>query len=649
MSPLSSQENAALFTSNEGFDPKAAQMKARYEEERKKRLRDDGNAQFIEVSESPQYKRFADDPWVDPTAVQPPLQERFPDNRSEMLIIGAGWGGIQNAVRMVEAGILAEDIRIIDPAGGFGGTWYWNRYPGLMCDIESYTYLPYLEETRYIPKHRYSEGEEIREYVDIVAQKWGLVDCAVFQTQAQKIVWDDDAKDWSVDLIQLRKGQSPETLQIRSKFVTISTGVLNWPKLPNIPGILDYQGEMFHSARWAYDITGGSPKDPSLINLKNKRVVIIGTGATAVQIVPRLAQWCKHLYVVQRTPASVDVRDQRETDEAWFSREVARSKGWQRERMRNFHQHFTLSESEMPAVNLVNDEWTRAPGLVGLTGYKDGPKLPEDIPEYTARLVEIDAPRQIRIHARVDKEVEDPATAEKLKPWYPVWCKRPLFHDDYLKTFNQDNVTLVDTDGKGVDRITADSLIIGDKTYQADIIIFATGFRAPPAGTPAEKANMSVIGLNGVSMSEEWSRFGPTTLHGVIDAKFPNLFLSGPQQASTSGNYRFSLDEYAKHVSYILAEAKRRANGVHFVVVPSDEAAEDWGMQVMMHSAPMGVALGCTPGYFNLEGDLDRAFNEPERQMALARSGIWGSGIEDWLQIIENWRANGEMRGIMVR
>ncbi|KAJ6006028.1 hypothetical protein N7451_003972 [Penicillium sp. IBT 35674x] len=649
MFPLSSQENAALSTLNEGIDPKATQMKVRYEEERKKRLREDGNAQFIEVSEFPQYEHFADDPWVDPTAVQPPLQEKFPDNRSEMLIIGAGWGGIQYAVRMVEAGILAEDIRIIDPAGGFGGTWYWNRYPGLMCDIESYTYLPYLEETGYIPKHRYSEGEEIREYADTVAQKWGLVDCAVFQTQAQKIVWDDDAKEWSVDLIQRRKGQSPETLQIRSKFVTIAAGVLNWPKLPNIPGILDYQGKMFHSARWAYDITGGSPKDPSLTNLKNKRVAIIGTGATAVQIVPRLAKWCKHLYVVQRTPASVNVRDQRKTDEAWFRREVARSKGWQRERMRNFHQHFTLSESEIPAVNLVNDEWTRAPGLVGLTGYKDGPKLPEEIPEYTARLVEIDAPRQNRIHARVDREVEDPATAEKLKPWYPVWCKRPLFHDDYLKAFNQDNVTLVDTDGKGVDGITADSLIIDDKMYQADIVIFATGFRAPPAGTPAEKANMSVIGLNGVSMSEEWSRFGPTTLHGVIDAKFPNLFLSGPQQASTSGNYRFGLDEYAKHVSYILTEAKRRANGVHFAVVPFDEAAEDWGMQVMMQSAPMGVALGCTPGYFNLEGDLDRALKEPERQMALARSGIWGSGIEHWLQIIEDWRANGDMRGIMVR
>ncbi|KAJ5628463.1 hypothetical protein N7490_010691 [Penicillium lividum] len=620
-----------------------AQMKHRYEEERTKRLRDAGNAQFIEISKSPQYQHFANDPWVDLAAIQP-LQTKFPEKRSEILIIGAGWGGIQNAVRMIQSGIPAEDIRIIDPAGGFGGTWYWNRYPGLMCDIESYTYLPFLEETGYVPRYRYSQGEEIREYVNLVAEKWGLARCAVFKTQAREIVWDDDAKEWSVELFQCRKEESPETIQIRSKFVTIAAGILNLPKLPSIPGILEYKGDMFHSARWAYDITGGSPKDPSLVKLMDKRVAIIGTGATAVQVVPQLAKWCKHLYVIQRTPASVNFRDQRETDEEWFLKEVSATKGWQRERMRNFHQHFTLGE--LPALNLVNDEWTRAPGLVGLTGNPEGPKLPEDIPAYKARLVEVDVPYQKRIHARIDEEVNDPAIAEKLKPWHPIWCKRPLFHDDYLKSFNQDNVTLVDTDGKSVDKMTANSVVVGDKAYEVDLVIFATGFLAPPAGSPAEKASMSIIGLNEVSMSKEWPRLGPTTLHGVIDTKFPNLFISGPQQASTSGNYRFTLDEYAKHIAYILAESKRRASDVPIVIAPSAEAAEDWAMQVMMHSAPMGAVMGCTPGYFNLEGELDRV--PPEQQMVLARSGIWGWGIEHWIGVIEKWRADGDMKGIVV-
>lgn len=631
-------------TSTNAADPMLASLEARYEEERQKRLRSDGNAQFIELANSAQYERFANDPWVDPAAVQA-LQAKFPNKRSEILIICAGWGGIQIAVRMIEAGIPATDIRIIDPAGGFGGTWYWNRYPGLMCDIESYTYLPYLEETGYIPKHRYSQGEEIREYVNLVARKWGLVECGVFQTQAEKIVWDDDAKEWSVELVQRRKDQIPETLCVRSRVVSLAAGILNSPKLPNIPGILDYRGDMFHTARWSYDVTGGSPADPSLIKLKNKRVVVIGTGATAVQIVPQLAKWCKHLYVVQRTPSSVDVRDQRVTDEEWFRNEVAASKDWQRERMRNFHQHFTLDET--PSVNLVDDGWTRAPGLVGITGYEKGPKSPEEIPAYRARLVEVDADRQNRIHARVEQEVEDSVVAEKLKPWYPVWCKRPAFHDDYLKAFNEENVTLVDTNCKGVDKMTVDSVVINEKTYQADVVIFATGFLAPPAGTPAEKAKMTVTGLNGVSMSEEWARFGPTTLHGVIDAKFPNLFIPGPLQGSTSGNYRFTLDEYAKHISYILVEVKRRAGGASFAVAPSVEAAEDWARQLMMNCAPMGVGIGCTPGYFNLEGDIDRA--TPEQRGVMTRSGLWGKGVEDWLRVLEGWRAEGSMMGIVLR
>lgn len=272
MSDLNNQDNEAISTLNGAFEKlQVDEMRARYEEERQKRLRDDGNAQFIQVEQSANCKRFAEDPWADPADIQP-LEAKFPDKRSEMLIIGAGWGGIQIAVRMIEAGIPAQDIRMIDPAGGFGGTWYWNRFPGLMCDIESYSYLPFLEETGYVPKHRYSYGEEIRQYANLVAKKWGLVDSAVFKTQAKEAVWDDGAKEWIVQLIQRQKDsqgtESVETLEIRSKFVTISTGPLNWPKLPNIPGILDYKGGIFHAARWAYDVTGGSPTDSSLTNLK---------------------------------------------------------------------------------------------------------------------------------------------------------------------------------------------------------------------------------------------------------------------------------------------------------------------------------------------------------------------------------------------
>ncbi|KAJ4289581.1 hypothetical protein N0V90_010910 [Kalmusia sp. IMI 367209] len=622
----------------------ALQIQKRYGEEAAKRLRDDGNSQYVDVSSDDKFKSFLDDPWVEKDAVKD-VAAMFPNNRCHVLILGAGFGGLLNAIRMVEAGIRSEDIRIVDSAGGFGGTWYWNRYPGLSCDIESYCYLPLLEETGYIPRHRYSGGEEIRTYVNLLAQKWGVAESGVFKTQAQKLVWDERSKEWQVELIQQRSGEEPQTLDIRAQFVAMSNGVLNWPKVPGVPGILDYQGDVFHSSRWNYALTGGSPTDPSLTKIQGKRIAIVGTGATAIQIVPQLARWAKHLYVIQRTPASVDGREQRETDPEWFRKTVASSKGWQRERLRNFHQHFTTEQ--LPAINMCDDEWTRAPALVGLAGNAAGPKTMEEIPAYMEKLHSIDLPRLERLRKHVDTVVRDPAVAEKLKAWYPSWCKRPLFHDEYLSTFNRENVTLVDTEGKGLDHLTKDSIVAAGQSYTVDIVVFSTGFRAPFTGSPADKANVSIVGRDNISMSEEWARSGPSTLHGVLDCNFPNLFLSGPWQASNSPNYLFNLDFLAKHSAHILAEAKRKAKGKSFAVTATKAATDDWGTQVLMHSFPGAAILGCTPGYINVEGELARA--PPEKQMVIARSGVWGHGIEDFVRTVEAWYEKGDLQGIEVQ
>jgi cation diffusion facilitator CzcD-associated flavoprotein CzcO len=621
----------------------ALQVEKRYDEERAKRLRDDYNEQFIDLSLSEEFQYFQEDPWVDPATVKD-ARTMFPNERCEVLILGAGFGGLMYAVHMIQAGIRPQDIRIVDTAGGFGGTWYYNRFPGLMCDIESYCYLPLLEETGYIPKHRYAYGEEIRNYANLIAEKWNIADSAVFCTKAEKLVWDETTKEWQVELVQKSPGELPQKLNVRSQFVAMVNGVLNWPKLPGFPGIREYQGDIFHSSRWNYSITGGSPEDPSLEMLKGKRVAIIGTGATSVQVVPHLARWSKHLYIVQRTPSTVDHRGQRETDPDWFRQEVATSTGWQRERSRNFHQHFNVEEP--PKVNLVDDQWTRHV-LLPLTGNPVGPKSMEELPTYIQTLRALDLPIQNQVRARVKNVVKDPDVAKKLQPWYPSWCKRPCFHDDYLPTFNRDNVTLIDTDGKGLDRLTEDSIVVGEQSYPVDLIIFATGFRAPYGGTPAEKANLTIRGIGGVSMTEEWANGGPTTLHGILDQKFPNLFLSGPWQAGSSGNYLFGLDCLGKHAAYVLAEAKRKAGGQPFAVAPTTAAAEDWATQIMMRSAPMAAIIGCTPSYFNLEGAIDRV--PPEQQMTMARSGLWGHGIEDFLSHIEGWRAEGNMKGIEVR
>lgn len=622
----------------------ALQVQQRYNEEAAKRLREDGNSQFVDIPLDEKFASFLADPWVENNAIKD-IRAMFPNDECQVLILGAGLGGLLNAIRMVEAGIRPEDIRIVDSAGGWGGTWYWNRYPGLSCDIESYCYLPLLEETGYVPRHRYSQGEEIREYANLLATKWNVADSAVFQTQAERLVWDEESKEWVVELKQERSGEEPVALTVRAQFVVASNGPLHWPKLAGVPGILDYKGDIFHTSRWNYEITGGSPSDASLTKLQGKRVTIVGTGATAVQSAPHLARWAKHLYVVQRTPASVDDRQQHETDPEWFRTSVASSTGWQRERLRNFHEHFTLGQP--PAINLCNDEWTRAPALAGLAGNAQGPKSIEEIPAYIEQLHKVDLPRQQKLRKNVDTVVRDATVAEKLKAWYPSWCKRPLFHDEYLPMFNRSNVTLVDTAGKGLDRLTADSIVVGDQTYAVDVIIFATGFRAPFIGSPAEKANVSIVGRDGTSMSEEWARGGPSTLHGVLDINFPNLFLSGPWQASNSPNYLFTLDYLAKHSAHILSEAKRRADGKRFVVSVTKEATGAWGMQVLMHSFPGAAILGCTPGYFNVEGELARA--PPERQMVIAKSGVWGHGIESFCKEVETWYEKSHMQGIEVR
>jgi cation diffusion facilitator CzcD-associated flavoprotein CzcO len=267
----------------------ALQVEKRYGEERAKRLRDEGVEQFVDISLSEKFGKFGEDPWADETTVKD-IMTQFPHNRTQVLILGGGFGGLLYAVRMIEAGIQPEDIRIVESGGGFGGTWYYNRHPGLICDIESYCYLPLLEEMGYILKHRYSSGEEIRNYANLVAERYNIANKGVFLTKAEKLVWDEEMKEWQVQLTQSRKGESPHTLTVRSQCIAMVNGVLNWPKLLGFSGISDYQGEIFHTSRWDYSVTGGSPTDPSLDRLKDKRVAIIGTGATAVQVVPQLAR-----------------------------------------------------------------------------------------------------------------------------------------------------------------------------------------------------------------------------------------------------------------------------------------------------------------------------------------------------------------------
>ncbi|MGA0195963.1 MAG: flavin-containing monooxygenase, partial [Ilumatobacteraceae bacterium] len=430
------------------FDPDG--LRDKYRSERDKRVRADGNEQYVEITG--QFAHYLEDPYV-------AREERGPlFDEIDVVIVGGGFGGLLAGARLREAGV--DDIRVIEKGGDFGGTWYWNRYPGAACDVESYIYLPLLEEIGYIPTEKYSKAPEILAHSQAIGRHFDLYRNACFQTEVTEIRWDEDDTRW---VITTNRGD-----RMRARIVTMANGPLHRPKLPGIPGVESFTGHSFHTSRWDYEYTGGS-SNGGLTKLADKRVGIIGTGATAVQCVPHLGEHAKQLFVFQRTPSSIDVRNNRPTDPEWAE---SLEPGWQQERMDNFN---ALVSGGFAEVDLVNDGWTDIIGNLLIRLRKEAsPDLSADGLARNLELADFEKMNQVR--SRVDEIVTDPQVAEALKPWYRQFCKRPCFHDEYLQTFNRPNVTLVDTDGQGVDRITENAVVVGGVEYEVDCLIYATGF-----------------------------------------------------------------------------------------------------------------------------------------------------------------------------
>ena len=284
-----------------------------------------------------------------------------------------------------------------------------------MCDIESYIYMPLLEEMEYMPKHKYAYGSELREYADSVADKFNLRDKTLFRAEVNDLTWDDSEMEWIVTMTEKRVNEEDSKLTVHARVVISTSGLLSSPHVPVSLGIEKFQSHSFHTSRWDYACTGGSPTDPSMTNLKDKRVGYIGTGATAIQAVPHLGKWAKELYVFQRTPSAVDKRGQHPTDTQWWDREIRGKKGWQRKRNENFTS-FLNNFTPPPPINMVADAWTEIPSFSALIG---GPAkvTMESIPAHVGALHALDFPRQQGIRDRVDEIVKDKSTAEKLKAW----------------------------------------------------------------------------------------------------------------------------------------------------------------------------------------------------------------------------------------
>ncbi len=584
-------------------------LRRKYAQERAKRLRPDGNDQYLALSG--RFRHYLADPYIERVEREPK------HDHVTVAFIGGGFAGLLTTARLKDAGI--GSVRIVEKAGGFGGTWYWNRYPGAQCDTAALIYMPLLEETGHMPAERYAHAPEILEHCDRIGKQYGLHDDALFHTQATDLEWDETARRW---IVRTDRGD-----EFTAQFIGMGTGPLHVPKLPGLAGIDTFRGHSFHTSRWDYGYTGGDPAGAPMDRLADKRVAIIGTGATAVQCVPHLARSCRDLFVFQRTPSSVDERGNAPLDPQWFAR-IA-SPGWQQHWMDNFVAN--MSAGELPDQDLVNDGWTDlAQRIRGrLSAPRSGPASFADL---LADFENADHEKMSEIRARVDAIVADPATAQRLKAWYRQLCKRPCFHDEYLSAYNLPAVHLIDTDGRGVERISPAGVVAAGTQYPVDCIIYASGFEV---GTePTRRYGFDLTGRDRVRLSEHWSA-GMRSMHGVHVHGFPNAFLV---QLGQGGNFvanvPHNLNDAARTVAAVVAHMTRR--GFDTVEVTKD--AEAAWMQLLAPNPVMASFLaGCTPGYYNNEGQ------GPSPHSLLAG---YSAGAPAYFRYIEQWRNSGDFAGL---
>ena len=592
------------------IDKKA--LLAKYIAERDKRLRPDGNAQYLQLEG--QFADYLDDPYM-PVVARTPKTDHV-----TFAFVGGGFAGLVTCARLVEAGV--SDVRIIEKGGDFGGTWYWNRYPGAQCDTASMVYMPLLEETGHVPTEKYAHAPEILAQCRRIGEKYGLYDNALFHTEVKSLTWEAAGSRW---IIETSRGD-----RFTADFIGLGTGPLHVPKLPGIPGIETFAGKAFHTSRWDYAYTGGDPAGAPLDKLADKRVAIIGTGATAVQVVPHLAGACKQLYVVQRTPSSVDVRANAPLDPAWFA-EVA-TPGWQQRWLENFTDNQAGGNAR---EDLVQDGWTDLARRIRekIMVLPPTERTPQNM---LAAYEDADFEKMEEIRARAEAVVKDKETAQKLKAWYRQLCKRPCFHDEYLQAFNTPGVTLVDTDGKGVERITERGFVVAGHEYEVDCIIYASGFEV---GTAYERrAGFDLVGRNGRKLSEAWAE-GMQSLHGIHVHDFPNAFFVQPTQgANLISNIPHNLTEAGRTIAQVIAHARK--TGAREVEVT--QGAQDAWVALLLKG--MGRMIGspdCTPGYYN---------NEGQDPGPAARLNVgYPAGASAYFKYLAGWRESGRYEGLAFR
>ena len=498
----------------------------------------------------------------------PPIERPALEDECEVLVIGAGFAALLLWYKLRAAGVT--DVRVCEKGGDVGGTWYWNRYPGIACDVESYSYLPLLEEMGYFPKMKFASGFEILEYCQLMAEKTGLYDRCLFHTTVEQTNWDEASGRW---IVRTDRGD-----QMRARFVILANGILTTPKLARIKGMESFEGKAFHTSRWDYTV-----------DLAGKRVGIIGTGATAVQVVPEIAKVVKELFVFQRTPSTIDVRDQRATTPEEIST-WSNEPGWAKARRERLA---TISSGRTALQG--NDDFL-AGKVTELRPKRQFERAlsPEEMIQAQLRsnfrLME-------QIRARVDAIVKDPKTAEALKPYYPYGCKRPTFHDEFLPSFNLPHVHLVDTAPHGVSEINARGVVHDGVEYPVDVLIYATGFQWMATGT----FNM-VTGRDGRTLRDKWQGEGVRTFLGLHSHGFPNLFImSGPQGGGGQFNFTRGIEGHTDYVVWMLTTMRERGATVVDIKKEPEEAYAVHCREADILSSPLRDCLS----YYNGDGNAE--------------------------------------------
>jgi cyclohexanone monooxygenase len=526
-------------------------IKQKFAEERDLRLRyrPEGTRQYTSDL-SGALAKYEIDPYSEAIKPREPINDTV-----ECLFIGGGFSALLTSARLREYGV--ESIRIVERGTDVGGTWYWNRYPGAACDVVAYDYLPLLDEMNYVPSRHYARAPEIFAHCQAIAKRYNLYELAIFQTTVISTSWNAAEQMWHIGT---DRGD-----HLRAKFVICANGTLSKPKLSKINGMESFKGHSFHTSRWDYAYTKSD-----LSGLADKVVGIIGTGASAVQAIPPLGAAAKELYVFQRTPSSIDIRDDWATGAEW-ARNL--KPGWQAKRRALARMEPQLTEQQKAEYGKISRE------------------------EKIRRQENANIEYMMRIHRRIEEIVKDKPTAESLKPWYMFMCKRPCFDNDYLPTFNRPNVHLVDTHGKGITEIIEKGPLFEGNQYELEVLIYATGFEVQKTGIYNQ-----IRGEGGLNLNDKYSE-GIRTLVGIHSQGYPNLFIMGGYQASFQFNLTDMLQAQGDHIAACIDYVRR--NGYDTIDV-TPEAEEWWVQEVIAHRGKTSRNQDCTPGYYNFEGEFQR-------------------------------------------